>query len=51
MISVHLRNQAEQHRREKAELDDMLIRDKYQLDACQAELKGLRDAKKRLEEE
>ena len=51
MISSHLRAQADQHRREKAELDDQLIRDKYQLDACQAELRALREAKLRLQEE
>ena len=51
MLSSHLRAQAEQHRREKAELDDQLIRDKYQLDACQGELRALRDAKGRMEQE
>ena len=39
------------HRREKTELDEQLVKDKYTVDACQAENRELRDSKVLLEKE
>jgi len=50
-VSTKLRETDEKFRREKGELDEQLVKDKYTLDVVHSENRELQDAKILLEQE